>query len=140
MLTPEIVYSDFAFFPLDLFRLLPLIYIDLLNFIPASLSELRSYTKVLNHILTNSLVLIGFWTEPDLQYILNPTSICPSAINPDHYQIPSTMSPTPQHDVSNWIAFQTQHMQIKLFILLPRWDILNKFLGRVFFFFFSPSF
>lgn len=112
----------FCIFPLDLFRLLPLIYIDLLNFIPASLPELRSYTKVLNHILTNSLVLIGFWTEPDLQYILNPTPICPSAINPDHYQIPSTMSPTPQHDISNWIAFQTQHMQIKLFILLPRWD------------------
>ena len=139
MLTPEIVYSDFAFSPLDLFWLLSLIYIDLLNFIPASLPELRSYTKVLNHILTNFLVLIGFWTEPDLQYILNPTPICPSAINPDHYQIPSTMSPTPQHDISNWIAFQTQHMQIKLFILLPRWDFLNKFLGRVFFFFFQAS-
>ena len=139
MLTPEIVYSDFAFSPLDLFWLLSLIYIDLLNFIPASLPELRSYTKVLNHILTNFLVLIGFWTEPDLQYILNPTPICPSAINPDHYQIPSTMSPTSQHDISNWIEFETQHMQIKLFILLPRWDFLNKFLGRVFFSFF-PSF
>ena len=78
-------------------------------------------------------MLIGFWTEPDPQYILIPTPICPSVINPDHYQIPSTMSPTPQHDISNWIAFQTQHMQIKLFILLPRWDFLNKFLGRVFF-------
>lgn len=89
-------------------------------------------TPLLIHLLNNSLVSAGFWVESDLQCILCAARICPSIINPDHYPVLSTMSPGPWPDI--WIALQTQHIQIKLLILLLKWDFLPKFLVKDIFF------
>lgn len=94
---------------------------------PTSLPGVR-YTKLLIYILTNSLVLIGFSTEPDLQYILCLPLICLRVINPDYSAVLSTMAPNPQLDISNWISFQTQHIHIKLPILLLERGFLPKLL------------
>lgn len=94
---------------------------------PASLPGVR-YTKLLIYILTNSLVLIGFSTEPDLQYILCLPLICLRVINPDYSAVLSTMAPNPQLDISNWISLQTQHIHIKLPILILEQDFLPKLL------------
>jgi hypothetical protein len=94
------------------------------------LTWIKQYTHLF--ILINSFVLVGLWMEPDMQYVLCFPLICPRVTNSDHYQVPSTMSPTLQLDISNRISFQTQHMQIKLHILLPKWDILQ-ILGQKYF-------
>lgn len=103
---------------------------------PASLPGLRRCINLLMHVLTNSLVSTGCWTELTLKRILYPVLICPRVPNPDHYATPRTMSPVPRLAVSNWLSFQTQQTQIKLLILLncsfaPEFFIKNTFFAKL---------
>lgn len=60
---------------------------------------------LLIHLWPDSPVSAGFWVQPALRCILCTACICPSIINPGHYPVRSS----PRPDISNWIAFQTQH-------------------------------